>query len=135
MTKREALRLARYNDNWMKRLQMEDWTVDMHLHEAGHVPESAGGHENCTGHLCFQFRQCWARLDAAEGDHDTRQSIIHELVHLLLAPMHVAIKRIEAHVAPAVFQILMEQYEDEEERVVTRIGEALRNLELEAEGE
>ena len=134
MTEREALRLGRYMETWMKALQMRDWEMALHLHEQGHVPESAGGNENCTGHLAYRFRQCFARLDAADDD-DTKQTIIHELIHLLLAPMECAIKRIKPHVSPQVFQLLMSQYDDEEERAVTRIAQALRAMELQAEGE
>jgi len=135
MTEREALRLGRYMQSHIDLLQIGDWEVEMHLHDSGHVPESEGGGEQCSGHLKYQLRQCWAKLDVAENHLDARQTIIHELVHLLLAPMLAALKRIEPHVEPAVFELLVSQYDDEEERAVTRIAQALRALELQAEEE
>ena len=135
MTKAEARRHHRYMEMWQEMLRARDWEISLHLHEQGHVPKECGGGASCTGRMEPQYRQYFTRIDAAAGDHDTRGTIIHELVHLKLAPMEVAVKRMERHLPPAVFETLMAEYDDEEERAVTCLAEALREMEQRANGE
>lgn len=125
MTKRESDRLYRYMRDWQQLLLLGGLDISLHLHEREDVPD-----HNCQARVEFNLRNATARIDVAEhGCAPVEENIIHEETHLVFAPIHVLLRRLKEHLAPGTFQLLMQQYEDEEERAVTALTQALRTLE------
>lgn len=129
MTKRDSRKLMSYLRKWQIRLGLQNWLIKLEIHEATELPrELFPPPEGAVGHLNPWDAQSSATIHVAEHAKEMSQQeiTIHELVHLVLRGMARAHRRLEKYVAPEVWKMADEVFDDAQEVAIGNLVRALR---------
>jgi len=130
MNKAQTRRLTDWLQRWQKLLRLTGWLpANLHVYERTELPPEIADWKIKAGQLNCNFRDLTVAIHIAELDgHASRETVVHELVHLSLAEMCTAMERAKEKLAPGEWALIAEEYGDAEERAVNRLTAALLEL-------
>lgn len=128
MTKRDSRKLMSYLRKWMTRLSLQNWVINLQIYDRTELPrEISPEGEDAIGHIVPWNDQTKATIHVAEHAKDLSQHeiIMHELLHLVLRDMALAHDRLEKQVAPEVWKMAVEIFDDAQEVAIGNLVRAL----------
>ena len=129
MKKRETDKLDAYVEKLQGRLGLSGWSIKRHYYADDHLPEEARGDH--LGDHCIGASDAWSEIEQADvyvacgADEAATRVARHEMLHVLLAPLQQAIKRLQGQVAPPAWEVAFGMFLDAEELAVRRLTRAL----------
>ena len=132
MRKEDAERTARFLRKWEERLRLQHYTIDYQFHQyAQELPSEVAEGQCLAGRACTWPEVERAQIDVLADGQDAPATFYgrHELCHVLLAPLGHVLMMLEDQVAPPVFAVVRQAFEEAEERVVRRLDDVFEEFE------
>lgn len=131
MTAKERESLLQFVEEWQRRFRLADWDIGVVLHDGDELPRELAEGECWRGASSGAAEDLEGRIDLAVDDeqYGPRNVARHELLHFVLLPIVHAAARLRDHVSPAVWNLVLDEMQEETELAIERINGAIDELE------
>lgn len=118
--------LERVLATWVGRLRLSHWDIAIDWKKSAEDDNLAEHHTSDT----YDISTIRVALGSFRdwGAEETNRTIVHELVHILLRDLDVAVRSVEQPLRAGLFDLFLNRFEHETEGAVERIARALIDL-------